>query len=147
MQEAVLTGLQNNPTVTIQRLEPLVTNTYIREQRATFDPSISLSAERNLSKSQRRIAKDKKPMELQVRDYTAGFTITDYLPSGTTIDISTGLSGSEIPSLYEDQYTGTIGLTVTQSLLNGLSPRANLANLRQARLDVCLLYTSPSPRD
>jgi len=136
VQEAVLTGLQNNPTVTIQRLEPLVTNTYIREQRATFDPSISLSAERNLSKSQRRIAKDKKPMELQVRDYTAGFTITDYLPSGTTIDISTGLSGSEIPSLYEDQYTGTIGLTVTQSLLNGLSPRANLANLRQAQLDV-----------
>ncbi len=141
VQDAVLMALENNSTVSIQRLDPLVSNTYIREHRATFDPSINLSAERNQSKSQRRIAKDKTPMELQVRDYTAGFTFTDYLPSGTTIDISTGLSGSEIPSLYEDQYAGTVGLTVTQSLLRGLSPRANLANLRKARLDVDISRT------
>jgi outer membrane protein len=136
VQDAVLMGLQNNPTVTIQRLEPEVMKTYAGEQRAVFDPTVSVGAEKSVSKSQRRIAKDPKPIEMQYRDYTADLTITDNLPTGTTIDISAGLAGSVVSSLYEDQYTGIFGLTVTQSLLNGFSPRANLANLRQARLDV-----------
>jgi len=135
VQEAVLTGLQNNPTVTIQRLEPEVRKTYAGEQRAAFDPTISVEAEKNITESQRRLGALPNPLELRLEDYSVDLTVSESLPTGTDIAISTGVSGS-VSNLYKDQYTGTIGLTVSQSLLNGISPRANLANLHQARLDV-----------
>jgi len=135
VQEAVLTGLQNNPTVTIQRLEPKVLNTYAGEQRAAFDPTVSVEAEKNITESQRRLGTRPTPLELRLEDYSTAITIAEKLPTGTEIAISTGLTGS-VSSLYTDQYTGNIGLALTQSLLNGFGPRANLANLRKARLDV-----------
>jgi outer membrane protein len=135
VEEAVLTGLQNNPTVTIQRLEPEVMKTFTGEQRAAFDPTVSVEAEKNITESQRRLGALPNPLELRLEDYSADLTISESLPTGTDIAISTGVTGS-VSNLYKDQYTGTIGLTVTQSLLNGISPRANLANLRKTRLDV-----------
>ena len=133
--DAILMGLENNSTISIQRLEPLVTNTYTREQQAPYDPTISVEATRNVIESQRRLGALPNPLELRLEDYSADLTISESLPTGTDIAITTGLTGS-VSNLYKDQYTGTVGLTVTQSLLRGFSPRANLANLRKARLDV-----------
>ncbi|MFH1214688.1 MAG: TolC family protein [Candidatus Neomarinimicrobiota bacterium] len=135
VQEAVLLGLQNNSTVTIQRLQPQVMNTYVREQRAAFDPEVSVAAEKSISESQRRVGTRVTPLELHYEDYTTDLAVAENLPTGTAVSVTTGLTGS-VSSLYTDQYTGTIGLTVTQSLLKGFGPRANLVNLRKARLDV-----------
>jgi hypothetical protein len=43
---------------------------------------------------------------------------------------------SNLSSIYTDQYSGTLGVTVAQALLQGGGIGANLARLRQARLDV-----------
>lgn len=135
VQDAVLMGLENNSTVSIQRLQPKVMSTYSREQQAAFDPTVSFDAEKSVSESQRRLGTRPDPLELHYEDYTADLGISETLPTGTSVAVSTGLTGS-VSSLYTDQYTGTLGLTVTQSLLNGFGTRANLANLRKARLDV-----------
>jgi outer membrane protein TolC len=45
------------------------------------------------------------------------------------------ISGT-ISSIYTDQYTGDIGLTITQSLLRGFGIGYNLAYLRKAKVDV-----------
>ncbi len=135
VQDAILMGLENNSTVSIQRLQPKVADTYLREQRAVFDPRVTVDAEKNVSESQRRLGTRPDPLELHNEDYTADLEVSETLPTGTSVVVSTGLTGS-VSSLYTDQYTGTLGLTITQSLLNGFGTRANLANLRKARLDV-----------
>jgi outer membrane protein TolC len=45
---------------------------------------------------------------------------------------------SSLSSIYSDQYSGNIGVTITQALLKGFGLGANLAAIRSARLDVAM---------
>jgi outer membrane protein TolC len=61
--------------------------------------------------------------------------ISKHMPSGT--DISASLSTSRgWGDLYSDSHATGIDVSITQALLAGRDPRANLASLRQAKLDV-----------
>lgn len=135
LQEAILLGLENNPTVTIERLNPRIMQTYAREQRAAFDPELSATGQQRESATQRRLGTRPTPIDLEDTSFDFTATLSERLPTGTGISISSGMTGS-VSNLYTDQYTGTVGLTVTQSLLQGFGFGANLARLRQARLDV-----------
>lgn len=135
LQDAVLFGLENNPTVRIQRLDQQVSQTLADEQRAVFDPQISADGQKSESKSLRRLGAQRTPFELLDERFDFSLEVSERLPTGTTISLNTGMSGS-VSNLYTDQYTGNLGMTITQSLLQGFGPAANLANLRRARLDV-----------
>ncbi|HUT63980.1 MAG TPA: TolC family protein, partial [Anaerolineae bacterium] len=54
---------------------------------------------------------------------------------GTTISANAAMNGSE-SSLYSDQYSGIVGLSLTQSLLQGFGTGVNLASLQKANIDV-----------
>lgn len=133
--ESILAALERNPTVTIQRLAPKIMKSYADEQRAVFDPTLTAAASKTESKSQRFLGSRPDPFELiSYRDqYSA--EISEALPTGTTMAISSSFAAST-SSIYTDQYVGSLGVTFSQSLLQGLGWRANLADLRQARLDV-----------
>jgi outer membrane protein len=135
LQEAVFMGLQNNPTVTIQRLDPKIMKTHVKEAGADFEPELSATGEKSESKSQRRLGALPTPLDLQDDRFDMSAQITEFLPFGTTISASVSMSGS-VSNLYTDQYIGSADLTVTQSLLKGFGFCANLASLRQARLDM-----------
>lgn len=135
LEEAVFLGLENNPTVTIQRLDPDIMKTFEREQRAAFDPELILDGQRSEVKSSRRLGSRPTPFDLQDTRFDAGIEIAETLPTGTNLSLSARMTGS-VSNLYTDQYTGDLGITITQSLLRGFGFGANLANLRQARLDV-----------
>jgi outer membrane protein TolC len=135
LHEAILMALEHNSTVTIQRLEPAVDRSYVREKRADFDPSITASASRGRSKSQRRLGTQSLPFDMTDRSTEYDLAIEQFVPTGTTI--SAGFSmGSSISSLYTDQYAGRMELTVTQALLQGFGTGWNLAELRKAGVDV-----------
>lgn len=133
--DAILMGLERNATVAIQRLEPKLSHTYVREQRAAFDPEISVTAERSEAKSQRRLGSQPDPFDVRDEQLEGELQISQTLPTGTSLAVTAGMTGS-VSSLYTDQYTGNVELTVTQSLLQGFGTGANLASLRKARLDV-----------
>jgi outer membrane protein len=135
LQEAILLGLENNSTVTIQRLDPKIMKTYAKEAGAAFEPEISATGQKSESKSQRRLGAQRTPFDLKDDRFDMTAEITEFLPTGTTISASAGMTGS-VSNLYTDQYTGSASVTVTQSLLKGFGFCANLADLRQARLDV-----------
>lgn len=135
LHDAILMGLEYNAAVTIQRLEPEVMGTLADEQRAAFDPVISADGQRSDSKSQRRLGSQTKPFDLRDERFDVTVGVSEALPTGTSFSIYTGMTGS-VSNLYTDQYTGNLGLTITQSLLQGNGFGANLANLRKARLDV-----------
>ena len=135
LQEAILTAFERNPTVTIQRLAPEIAKTYSREQSAQFHPQLSLSASINKSKTERFLGSQPEPFEVTSERLQYDLSITEALPTGTTISATAGFSGS-LSSIYTDQYAGQFGVTITQSLLKGLGPGYNLASLRKARIDV-----------
>ena len=135
LQEAVLLALERNPDMAIQRLDPDIAKSYADEERSTFDPIISASATRDETKLQRFLGSRPDPFEMTTTRTQYNIGLSETLPTGTSISADVSLSGS-ISSIYTDQFSGNIGFTVTQSLLQGFGIGVNLAELRKARLDM-----------
>jgi outer membrane protein len=135
--DAILLGLEHNATVAISRLSPGMMQTYVGEERAAFDPALSLSAERSEAKSQRRLGSQPNPFDVLDEQFEGAVVISEMLPTGMSLTARAGMTGS-VSSIYTDQYSGTVGVTVTQSLLQGFGCGANLARLRKAQLDVAI---------
>ncbi|HPG41553.1 MAG TPA: TolC family protein [bacterium] len=135
LQDAILMSLERNPSIQLQRLQPLVAKTWAMQQSSPYDPVLAASANRVKSKTQRFLGAQRTPYEFtsERTDYAA--SLSQNLPIGTNITASF-LETSNISSIYTDQFTGSMKLTITQSLLQGLGLGSNLASLRQARLDV-----------
>lgn len=135
LQNAILTALERNPNLSIQRLDPAVARSHADEQRAAFDPTLTVSTTRDESKTQRFLGAQPNPFDMtsERTQYTAGLSQT--LPTGTSISVDASVYGST-SSIYEPQYSGNIGITVTQSLLKGFGIAPNMADLRKARLDL-----------
>jgi outer membrane protein len=135
LQQAISLALERNPTVAIERLGPEIARTYSREEAAEFHPRLTFDAGKSRSKVERFLGSQPEPFELTTDRLQYGLSLTQELPTGTSISADASVSGS-ISSIYTDQYVGQIGMTVTQSLLKGLGRGYNMANLRKARIDV-----------
>ncbi len=135
LKEAILTALEKNPNVSIQRLVPRLSGSYVREQRGIFDPEISLSANQSQTKLLRFLGSRPDPFELTTDRSQFDAAISQTLPMGTTLTAGATMSGT-LSSIYTDQYTGSIGLTINQALLQGFGLGTNLANLRKSKLDL-----------
>ncbi len=135
LQEAVLMTLERNPTVSIQRMAPGIARSIADEQRSLFEPELSLSLSQSTSKGQRFLGTRPEPVDLETDRNQYGAQISGLLPTGTRISLDTSMSSTE-SNLYTDQASGNVGLTITQSLLQGFGLGANLANLRRANIDV-----------
>jgi len=135
VEDAVLTALERNPTVTIQRITHEITDTFRREERAAFDPYLSIGASRNENKSQRFLGTRREPVLMETQRIQYNASASEALPTGTTVSVDATMGGYT-SNIYTNQYTGSVGVTVTQSLLQGFGLGANLAGLRQADLDM-----------
>ncbi len=130
IEEAVLQALENNRALRIQRLAPAVAATFYEQERAAFDPEISADA----SLFQER-GRDRLGQETRIEGWRGGVGITDYLPTGTTLEAGAVSEKTGIASDPE-QYSTRVGISATQALLRGRGTAVNLAALRQARLDL-----------
>lgn len=135
LQDAILLALESNPTLAVERLNPAIAKTYSREQSSVFDPTLLLSASKSETKSQRFLGSRPDPFELTSERLQYDISLTEVLPTGTVVSANSSISGS-ISSIYTDQYSGDISMTVTQSLLKGFGTGYNMASLRKARIDV-----------
>ena len=131
IKNAILMALQNNHTIMIEQLNPLIQKTFEEQERSSFDPAISGEVSRSRERSQGDPNADSVTI-INQSNFSA--TISEFFPTGTRMDI--GMNGSRTWSdLYGDQHSTRIGLTVTQALLKGGGLKVNLASLRQARFD------------
>jgi outer membrane protein len=135
LREAILTAFDRNPTVAVQRLDPKISETSVMGASAEFYPQLSLSASASRSKNERFLGSQPEPFVVTSDRQQYDLSVSETLPTGTSISASAGFSAS-LSSIYTDQYVGELGVTVTQSLLQGLGTGYNLANLRKARIDV-----------
>jgi outer membrane protein len=135
VHDAIFTALENNPTVTIQRLQPDIYRTYASEQKSIYDPQISAMGTQTKSRNQRLLGTQRQAVDLEQTRKSYNLSVTEALPTGTTLAATTSLS-STLSNIYVDQYSGSVGVSITQSLLQGFGPGVNLANIRKANLDV-----------
>ena len=133
VQEAIVMAMENNRALSVERLRPPIRRTFEQEERAAFDPVILAGAGRE--RTREPDDPPHGPSNLVTKAITTDAAVSEFLPTGTTLSV--GASTEVLDgSLYDDRIASTrVGLSVTQALLRGASIQANLANLRQARLD------------
>ena len=135
IQDSILRALGNNPTVSIQRLNSEITYASVEEQRAAFDPQVTVSANQISTKTEAQLGTRPEPLQLTTERTRLSISISETIPTGTTLSLNSNITGS-VSSLYTDQAIGNIEISITQSLLQGFGTGANLASLRKAKLDV-----------
>ena len=136
--EALLQCLENNAALIVQRLNPSIQQTSEDQEKAVFDPSVNAEASVGRVTGE-RLARSGSETETFTTDTADGMiSLENYFPSGTTVTLEADLQIDD-SSLYSDSfYSSRLGMTVTQALLKGFGSDANLARLRQARLDTRL---------
>ena len=133
VSDATLAALQNNEAFRVERLGPSIAATFVDELRAAFDPVFSADFTISRSTSTRVFGTGLLASTLKMM--TGDVSLTEFLPTGTTVAlILTGTKSRPIPG--GPLGSTRVGLTVTQSLLQGFGLDVNLASLRQARIDV-----------
>lgn len=135
LHDAIFLALERNPTVTIQRLDPKIAKSFADEQRARFDPVLIATSNKSDSKSSRFLGSRPDPFDLATQRSQYNVELSETLPTGTTVAITSSFSATN-SSIYRDQYVGSMGITFSQALLQGIGWGTNLANLRRARLDL-----------
>jgi outer membrane protein len=130
--QAALLALENNKSLQVERFNPQIQRTLEQTQLAAFDPVLTgrITQERN-----RVDAEGQTPYTANGTAVTLG--AEEFLPTGTTL----GLSGSTASTAIvqpggKDAYAAALAFTATQALLQGSGRSANLAAVREARIDV-----------
>ncbi|MGC9325933.1 MAG: TolC family protein [Desulfomonilia bacterium] len=132
VQSAILMTLDNNRALRVEKFNPDLRRAAEQEARSVFDPVLG----GGYSRSREKI--DLEELSGDDRDRTeidASIGVSEYLPSGTDIELGLSTQRSWSDLYGDDIYESRLGLSVTQALLKGLSPGYNLAIIRQARLD------------
>jgi outer membrane protein len=135
VRDAVFMALGNNRSLVVERLNPQIQKTFEDQERAVFDPTVEgeISTQRTESE---RMARSGSGTESLISDvYQGTIALSEFFPTGTSVEAD-AITTTTDSSLYSEPFSATrLGLTFTQSLLRGFGTEANLARLRQARLE------------
>jgi len=135
IQDAIILALENNRALAVQRLQPMITRTFESQARSVFDPLLSAQVARTDTRYQQVSSSDDALQDLFSRETYGSLGLSMYLPTGSRIAIAGTTALTEPPGYAGDFDAARGGISLTQSLLRGNSIAANLATLRQARLD------------
>lgn len=132
--DAVLQALENHPALKVQRFDPAIRQQQEQVERAAFDPVVAAEVAAGRDKANRP-DHPAGPGDLRSKQLSAEAAASLTTPTGTTVEAVGQASILDSSAYTDDLSTARLGLTVTQALLRGASVQANLAKIRQARLD------------
>lgn len=139
LQDAVLSGLEQNDNFQVERLKPAISRTAEEIERAAFDPVLSASVSRTRGQ-------DLTGTSIRVTSIARDTGAVESTKSGVGLQMATPLGGTVGLNADEDRQKLNDAedtnsrrrdwdLTITQALLQGRGPDVTLARLRQSRLD------------
>ncbi len=134
LEEAVLYSLQRNPELLANRYGPVIQVTFEQIERGKYDPEVfaELQYFEETATEVSRSTRDRFSVEGEDTDVTLG--LRQELPTGSAIETTVDYERSTSNRTPEQQAM-RLGLTVTQSLLQGFGPVVNLIDIRQAELN------------
>jgi outer membrane protein TolC len=117
-------ALARNRELAVDKISPMIQETYIATQRAAFDPTFSADM-----KWSRTHADTTSSIES-----TGSVGLSEFLPTGTTVGVTlTGDQTRTSGSGGTKSASSVLGLSITQSLLKGGGIDVNLVSLNQAK--------------
>jgi outer membrane protein len=134
VEQAVLLALRNNAELSMRALSPVVSGTFERLEQGTFDPELFANVELGAERSQQTARSTQERFSVTGQRSTAALGVRQRLSTGTTVEASLGHDFDQ-SSRTPEQQRARLGLSITQSLLRGLSPKVNLARIERAKLD------------
>jgi len=134
VESAVFLAFENNRSLQVERFNPSISQTFEDQERAAFDPSLSIGAEFAREKEQLRTRGSSGTSDETSNETTVDAGVSQFFATGTDVSVDLSIEHTSSDS-YSDQYKPRIGLSVTQALLRGFGAGVNLASLRQAELD------------
>jgi outer membrane protein len=138
VHDAILSAMENNPSLVVERFNPEISKTYTEEEQALFDPVLGaeIAFERN-DVAQTGIT-SRGTIDTTTDVYGGSISLKEYFPTGTFMEL--GISGSVTDSdQSDDPYAkARVGLSITQSLLRGYGIEVNQARIQQSRLETAI---------
>ena len=135
VKDAILIAFQNNRSLLVERLNPSIRKTFEDQKRAQFDPTVDaeVSGQRNDSKSLNQSGSYTENSEKDI--FQGSISLKKFFPTGTFVEIE-AVTKTTDSDQYSEKYSSTrLGLSVTQSLLQGYGTDVNLVQLRQSRIE------------
>ena len=130
IEEAVLLAMENNRALRVERLTPPIQRTFEEQELAAFEPVLSAEVYAGREKVAEQTGSESRDTATG-----GGVAVSEFLPTGTKLDLD--LKSERIwGTSTDEQHTTRAGLSVTQALLQGRGVAINLADLRQARLNM-----------
>jgi len=127
LEDALQRTVRDNPLVQIERINTDIAKTILDEADSPYDTR--LRASYTISDSERRPFENSHDLSASV--------IKDFR-TGTRVEAGIGASPRSTSQLDPDAniFQNSIGVTVTQALLQGFGKSTNLVQLRKARIDM-----------
>jgi len=134
LERATVLTLERNPDLAVQRLAPAVAERFEELERAEFGATLFGDARYRRERSNVTNRATMERFDVEGSDVNATLGVRQRTPTGTQVEASLGYALDESNRAPTQQ--GLRGsLTLTQSLLRGISPESSLARVRQAELD------------
>ena len=138
LNDAILSTMENNPSLIVERFNPPILNTFTDEEEAVFDPILGggVSLERNDTERPSSFRSSTEDSTTDV--YRGAISLKEYFPTGTFVELE--ISGDVADAdTYEDPFAKSrVGLSVTQSLLRGYGSEVNMARIKQSKIETAI---------
>lgn len=134
LEEAVLFSLQRNPELRVEQYKPFITETFEQIERGVYDPEFFAELQYSRETASEVSRSTRERFSVEAEDTGTNFGIRQQLPTGTEVEASFDY-GRSTSNRTPEQQDVRLGLSVTQSLLQGFGPAVNLVDIRLAELD------------
>jgi outer membrane protein len=133
VEQAILLVLQNNRDLQVRQMNPVIAGTFEKIERGTFDPELFAEFAYGKERTKETAASTETLFDVEGNETTSVAGIRQTLPTGTTFEATVDQRRT-ISDRTPELQTARLGLSVTQSLLQGFGPAVNLVSVRQAEL-------------
>lgn len=134
IEQAVQLSLRRNQELQVERFTPVIVGAFEQIERGVFDPEVFANFVYSEEKSSETARSTGERFDVEAEDQDAVAGVRQRLPAGTDVEASLTYARSVSNRTPEQQET-RLGLTITQSLLEGRGAAVNLVDVRQAQLE------------
>lgn len=134
VEKAVLLALRHNRDLHVRQISPVITEAFEQIERGRYDPEFFAEAEyyKESASENEEIDIDSDNDVSKESSIITG--LRQEFPTGTLVEAGIGQNRT-ISSSNNEEQEARLGLTVTQSLLQGFGSAVNLVSIRQAEID------------
>ena len=133
IEQATMLVLKNNRDLHVRQLSPVIAGTFEQIERGVYDPEFFAELESAEERTNETSRSTGTQFSVVGNDTSSVTGIRQELPTGTTVEATVEQERS-ISNRSPEQQEARLGLSITQSLLQGFGPAVNLARVRQAEL-------------